>query len=70
MEALRRCKYKFPGRQKIVISNKWGFTSMTRPEYLEARAQGKLMPDGCYIKMTSTKGKLDDYFDSVRRTHR
>ncbi|KAI8143728.1 60S ribosomal protein L10-A [Fennellomyces sp. T-0311] len=70
IEALRRCKYKFPGRQKIVISNKWGFTSMTRPEYLEARTQGKLMPDGCYVKTAPSKGKLEDYFESVRRTGR
>lgn len=27
-EALRRCKYKFPGRQKIIVSNKWGFTKL------------------------------------------
>merc|ERR1712118_99031 len=26
VEALRRAKFKFPGRQKIVISKKWGFT--------------------------------------------
>lgn len=23
IEALRRCKYKFPGRQNIIVSNKW-----------------------------------------------
>merc|ERR1719376_1096864 len=27
IEALRRSKFKFPGRQKIVISKKWGFTN-------------------------------------------
>jgi large subunit ribosomal protein L10e len=26
IEALRRAKFKFPGRQKIVLSRKWGFT--------------------------------------------
>merc|ERR1712044_103008 len=26
IEALRRAKFKFPGRQKIFVSNKWGFT--------------------------------------------
>ena len=25
IEALRRCKFKFAGRQKLVVSNKWGF---------------------------------------------
>ncbi|KAI8146372.1 60S ribosomal protein L10-A [Fennellomyces sp. T-0311] len=67
IEALRRSKFKFPGKQKIVISNKWGFTSMTRPEYLEARAQGKFKFDGCYVKMMPSKGKLEDYFDTVRK---
>merc|ERR1712161_90602 len=33
LEALRRAKYKFPGRQKIVISSKWGFTRMERTEF-------------------------------------
>ena len=26
IEAFRRAKFKFPGRQLIVTSNKWGFT--------------------------------------------
>merc|ERR1712083_1177653 len=26
IEALRRTKFKFPGRQKIFVSKKWGFT--------------------------------------------
>merc|ERR1711957_1111667 len=29
-EALRRAKFKFPGRQKIIVSKKWGFTSYSR----------------------------------------
>lgn len=30
VEALRRAKFKFPGRQKILQSNKWGFTKYAR----------------------------------------
>lgn len=30
VEALRRAKFKFPGRQKILQSNKWGFTKYPR----------------------------------------
>merc|ERR1712154_256289 len=33
IEALRRSKYKFPGRQKIHVSKKWGFTKLTHAEY-------------------------------------
>ncbi|XP_028119526.1 60S ribosomal protein L10-like [Camellia sinensis] len=29
-EALRRAKFKFPGRQKIIVSRKWGFTKYNR----------------------------------------
>lgn len=32
IEALRRARYKFPGRQKIIVSKKWGFTSGTSDE--------------------------------------
>ncbi len=33
IEALRRARYKFPGRQKIIISKKWGFTQVAKQEY-------------------------------------
>merc|ERR1712139_336694 len=33
-EALRRAKFKFPGRQKVVVSRKWGFTDYDRTDYL------------------------------------
>merc|ERR1712182_3890 len=29
-EALRRAKFKFPGRQKIIISKMWGFSSYSK----------------------------------------
>lgn len=62
IEALRRAKYKFPGRQKIIVSNKWGFTKLTKEEFLEARQNGSAVPDGCYIKISGAKGPLSDYF--------
>ncbi len=34
LEAFRRAKHKFPGRQKIVVSNKWGFTQLPRLDFL------------------------------------
>ena len=33
LEAFRRAKNKFSGRQKIIVSNKWGFTKLTRLEF-------------------------------------
>lgn len=62
VEALRRCKYKFPGRQKIIVSNKWGFTKLTREEYEEAKAAGRLIPDGSHVKYVNGHGPLAALF--------
>jgi large subunit ribosomal protein L10e len=51
IEALRRAKYKFPGRQLILVSKKWGFTPLNREAYVEQRSAGMLQPDGCYVKV-------------------
>eukprot|EP00211_Chloroparvula_japonica_P015495 CAMPEP_0119118656 /NCGR_PEP_ID=MMETSP1310-20130426/462_1 /TAXON_ID=464262 /ORGANISM="Genus nov. species nov., Strain RCC2339" /LENGTH=208 /DNA_ID=CAMNT_0007108043 /DNA_START=75 /DNA_END=701 /DNA_ORIENTATION=+ len=59
LEALRRAKYKFPGRQKIVISNKWGFTRMKRDEFEKLKDEGKIIPDGCYCKIATDHGPLN-----------
>lgn len=32
-EALRRSKFKFPGRQKIFVSRKFGFTKLVKSDY-------------------------------------
>ena len=58
IEALRRAKFKYPGRQKIVISKKWGFTKFTKEEYAEMRMAGRLQPDGNIIKYISAHGPL------------
>ncbi|KAI7849955.1 60S ribosomal protein L10-A, partial [Circinella umbellata] len=67
MEALRRCKYKFPGQQKIIVSKKWGFTPLGREEYVQARKDGMLQPDGCYVKFVPQKGALNNYFKVASR---
>lgn len=58
LEALRRAKMKFPGRQKIVVSKKWGFTKWTREEYAEMRQSGKLLATGNIAFYVSEHGKL------------
>eukprot|EP00339_Tiarina_fusa_P015374 CAMPEP_0117002764 /NCGR_PEP_ID=MMETSP0472-20121206/4313_1 /TAXON_ID=693140 ORGANISM="Tiarina fusus, Strain LIS" /NCGR_SAMPLE_ID=MMETSP0472 /ASSEMBLY_ACC=CAM_ASM_000603 /LENGTH=209 /DNA_ID=CAMNT_0004703197 /DNA_START=96 /DNA_END=725 /DNA_ORIENTATION=- len=57
-EALRRAKYKFPGRQKIVQTDKWGFTRFSKDEYTKLKAEGKIIPDGCYAKILNNRGPL------------
>ena len=50
IEALRRAKFKFPGRQKILISSKWGFTKWERDEYPQMRQDGILKADGSGVQ--------------------
>jgi len=58
LEAFRRAKNKFPGRQKLVVSNKWGFTPLTRLDYVKRREEGTVISDGSSIKLVRTKGPL------------
>jgi large subunit ribosomal protein L10e len=58
IEALRRCKFKFPGRQKIIVSKKWGFTNFSREEYLSMRESGRVLPDGAYAKFVNNHGPI------------
>ncbi|KAI9167749.1 60S ribosomal protein L10-A [Paramyrothecium foliicola] len=64
LEALRRSQYKFPGRQKIIISKNWGFTPLRRDEYLERKAAGRVKVDGAYVQFLSNHGKIAD---NIRR---
>merc|ERR1712183_449855 len=41
IEALRRAKFKYPGRQKIYLSRKWGFTKFDREDYEEMLSIGR-----------------------------
>lgn len=43
MEALRRARYKFPGRQKIIVSKKWGFTNVGKDEYLKLKEEKRVL---------------------------
>jgi len=60
LEALRRSRYKFPGRQKIIVSKKWGFTSLNREDFLAARQANRITPDGAGIKYNHPKGPLNE----------
>lgn len=58
VEALRRAKFKFPGRQKVLGSKKWGFTKYEREVYAEMRANGSLSVDGNHEKYCPNHGPL------------
>merc|ERR1712168_1703444 len=61
VEALRRAKFKFPGRQKIYTSKKWGFTRWDREEYVERRRDGSIKPDGTNVQYYPNKGSLKQW---------
>ena len=42
-EALRRARYKFPGRQKIIVSRKWGFTNVNREDYSKLKEEKRVL---------------------------
>ncbi|KAK4421129.1 60S ribosomal protein L10 [Sesamum alatum] len=52
-EALRRAKFKFPGRQKII-----GFTKFSRTDYLKYKAENRIVPDGVNAKFLTCHGPL------------
>ncbi|XP_037377839.1 60S ribosomal protein L10-like [Talpa occidentalis] len=58
IEALCRAKGQFPGRQKIHISKKWGFTKFNADEFEDMVAEKQLIPDGRGEKYIPNRGPL------------
>lgn len=48
-EALRRARYKFPGRQKIIVSRKWGFTNVNREDYTKLKEEKRVLQ--CVLRL-------------------
>jgi large subunit ribosomal protein L10e len=59
IEALRRSMYKFPGRQKIIVSKNWGFTPLRREEYIKLKKEGRVLIDGAYVQFLRNKGNVE-----------
>jgi len=57
-EALRRSKFKFPGRQKIFVSRKYGFTHLIKADYYRLEKEGKIIPDGTGVRVIGQHGPL------------
>merc|ERR1712042_50702 len=58
LEALRRAKFKFPGRQKLFVSKKWGFTKFDKEEFAEGLKTGKIVTDGVGCQYRPDHGPL------------
>lgn len=65
VEAMRRAKFKFPGRQKIHVSKKWGFTKFLREDYTKWKAVGRIVADGIHVKWKSSRGPLSRFCPST-----
>jgi large subunit ribosomal protein L10e len=57
-DALRRAGMKFPGRQKVFVSQKMGFSNLTHQEFLKANKEGKIKGDGGFCRIRSMRGPL------------
>jgi large subunit ribosomal protein L10e len=58
IEACRRAKFKFAGRQKIFVSKRFGFTKFTKEDYAKWKSFGRLIPDGIGVQWLSSRGPL------------
>jgi len=61
IEALRRCKMKYPGQQNIIVSNRHGFTKLSHEEYQKRREEGSITIDGSYIKLHNNRGPMKNW---------
>ena len=61
-EALRRAKFKFPGRQKVLLSRKFGFSNIPKADsatelgYASLKKAGGVRTDGNYVQLVKSKG--------------
>ncbi|KAB7506407.1 60S ribosomal protein L10 [Armadillidium nasatum] len=58
IESLRRAKFKYPGRQKIYVSRKFGFTKYEREEFEAMMETGRLASDGVDVQYRPEHGPL------------
>merc|ERR1712238_97604 len=58
VEAIRRGKFKFAGRQKNSEKPKVGFTKYPREDYVKMRKNGELSAEGSSVKVHNRRGLL------------
>eukprot|EP00003_Mantamonas_plastica_P012645 TRINITY_DN225_c0_g1_i1.p2 TRINITY_DN225_c0_g1~~TRINITY_DN225_c0_g1_i1.p2 ORF type:complete len:231 (-),score=49.51 TRINITY_DN225_c0_g1_i1:13-660(-) len=66
VEAFRRAKFKFPGRQKVAVSTKWGFTKYTRAEFKARLFDNRLKSAGVHVMEVSKHGRLPLMTDGIQ----
>ena len=59
-DALRRAKFKFPGRQTIYVSRKFGFTKHIMSDFYRLKKEGRIVSDGVNCKTLREHGPLSE----------
>merc|ERR1711881_751993 len=57
-EALRKAKFKSPGRQMVFVSRKFGFTKHIMSDFMRLKKAGKISGDGVSVKTLTEHGPL------------
>jgi large subunit ribosomal protein L10e len=60
LEAVRRARFKFAGRQQIIVSNNFGFTPFNQKQFAELAQSGRLQDMGPHVRRKATKGPLNN----------
>merc|ERR1712232_885723 len=59
LEALRRARMKFPGRQKVAISRKVGFTKFTAAQIQWLKENGRFRSEGSHVRDGTLHGRIE-----------
>ena len=57
-EAFRRTAFRFPGKQKVLYGDTWGFTNLSRQQYNYLKDNNRLVYDGINAKRFNAHGPL------------
>jgi len=60
VESLRRAKFKFPGRQQIIVTNRHGFNDYSRAQYDQFKGEGRLLERGAHDTIIRPKGPIGE----------
>ena len=66
-DALRRAKFKFPGRQTVFVSRKYGFTKHIMSDFYRLKSEGKIQSDGVNVKTLRPHGPISQLAKWVER---
>lgn len=64
-EALRRAMNKLPGKQKIQVSQKFGFTGLFKNEFRELKEKNRILSRGSSIVVIKEKGSIETFMSRV-----